>query len=144
MFVRWDGAGYDGTQGHGYRVSVCAGVSCSKTDATLELVTVHKIVADFRTDSTITSASLDAGTLWTGVQTADKVALFARHGKLASSLVVTTDHPGSAQYLIAGLAAGTYHLTVGGTPVVGSPFVVNAGDNSLYFESTAGSISIAR
>jgi len=53
----------------------------------------------------------------------------------------TTSHSGTAQYLIAGLAAGTYQVTVGRNPVLGGT-TVSDGDNTLYFESTAGAVVI--
>jgi len=144
IFVTWDGSGYSGAQGHSNRVSVCAGTSCAATDSTLEVVTVHKIVGSFNTDSTLTSTPLSADSSWTGVQTVDKVGLFARGGVLRTSLNVATTHSGTAQYLIAGLAPGIYSVSVGGSAVAGSPFTVRDNDNSLYFESVAGAISITR
>src|SRR5262249_14782394 len=144
IFVTWDGAGYSGAQGHSNRVAVCAGTSCGATDSTLELVTVHKIVGDFNTDTTLTSTMLNPDSNWTGIQTLDKVGLFARGGVLRTSLNVTTTHAGTAQYLIAGLAPGSYSVSVGGNAVAGSPFTVRDKDNSLYFESTAGAVSITQ
>jgi hypothetical protein len=143
MTLRWDGR-YTGGYGHTDRVSVCAGSGCGSAASTLESITVHKIVPDFNTDTSLTAAPLNPDSNWTGVQTADKVALFARGGVFKTSLAVTTTHAGTAQYLIAGLAAGVYSVTVAGTPAAGSPFTVTDGDNSLYFESPAGAVSISR
>jgi hypothetical protein len=46
--------------------------------------------------------------------------------------------------LISGLAAGSYTATVNGTAISGGPFTVVDNDNSLYFESAAGAVSVAR
>jgi hypothetical protein len=69
--------------------------------------------------------------------------LFARGGVTHANITgFTTTHSGTAQYLFAGLTPGSYAVTIGGTPVSGSPFTVAANDNSIEFESTAGSVSI--
>ena len=46
--------------------------------------------------------------------------------------------------MIAGLAAGSYAVTLNGSAVSGSPFTVANGDNSLYFESAAGAILVVQ
>ena len=57
---------------------------------------------------------------------------------------VTTSHPGTAQYVVAGLAPGTYKASAERhrLPTLPGNGLVNAGDNSLSFASTAGNISI--
>lgn len=81
----------------------------------------------------------------TAVQIADssspKVAVFGRQGANLTGAAFTSTHSGTAQYVIAGLAPGTYNVTVGGSTVV-SGATVSANDNSLYFESTAGSVTV--
>jgi hypothetical protein len=57
-------------------------------------------------------------------------------------MAFTTTHSGTAQYVITGLTAGSATVTVNSTPVTGSPFTVASGDNSLTFNSTAGTVSI--
>jgi diaminopimelate epimerase len=83
----------------------------------------------------------------TAVQIADsgspKVAVFARQGVTLTQASFTSTHSGIAQYVIAGLAPGTYNVTVGGGTVV-SGATVSANDNSLYFESTAGAVVATR
>ncbi len=140
VFVRDDSNTFTGANGHTHRVSICAGSSCGATAGTLEAVIVHKVAGSLA-DTTLTSAALNPDANWTGVQTADKVVLFARGGALPSAASFTTTHSGSAQYLVAGLAAGAYSVTVNGSTVL-AVTVVTSGDNSLYFESTAGAVSI--
>ena len=57
-----------------------------------------------------------------------------------SDLSFTTTHSGTAQYLVAGMAPGNYNVSVNGTTVASCS--VNANDNTLYFESTAGLVQI--
>ena len=146
VFVRWDGSAYAGGNGHANRVSFCADPAstgaCGATASRLEMILVHKVAT--QPDTTLTASALNPDANWTGVQTADKVVLFARNGSTPVNVTTfTTTHSGTAQYLIAGLAPGTYSVTVGSATVV--PFAtVSAGDNTLYFESTAGSVSITR
>ena len=87
-----------------------------------------------------------AGGNCTAVQIADssspKVAVFARQGVTLTGAAFTSTHSGTAQYLIAGLAPGNYSVSVNGTTVVSS-VTVNANDNTLYFESTAGAVQIS-
>lgn len=134
--VTCDGTTYTGNNGHAYRVTA------SSLTGALDYIEVFKVTQDYTTDSTLTATALTPDANWTGVQTADKVAMFARGGVLRSSLAVTTTHSGTAQYLIAGVAAGTVSVSMNGTPVTGSPFTVADGDNTIYFESTAGDLSL--
>jgi hypothetical protein len=107
----------------------------------MELIQVHKIATQPDTSLTVSPLNPDAN--WTGVQTTDKVALFARHGSTYSTLAgFTTTHSGTAQYLFAGFTPGTYTITINGTAVPGSPFTVSANDNTIPFESTSGVVSI--
>jgi len=140
IFVRDDGSTYTGANHHTHRVSICGGSACGASVAAADYVIVHKVTASMA-DTTLTAAALNPNVNWTGVQTADKVALFARGGQTYGGLSFTTTHSGTAQYLIAGLAPGTYNVTVNGSPVMAGTRV-NSGDNTLYFESTAGAVSI--
>jgi hypothetical protein len=145
--LRWDGSTYPGNGqqysnalGHTDRVSVCAGSSCGSAAGKLETVTVHKVTSN--TDTTIDATALNStDSKWTGVQAEGKVAMFARDGQLLTRLDFTSSHAGAGQYLISGMKAGTYNVHVNGAVVV-SGGVVNDGDNSLYFESPSGGISI--
>jgi hypothetical protein len=135
--LKWDGT-YEGGYGHTNRVRVCSGASCGAAAAKLETVTVHKITSSL-SDTTLTAGPLNV-TGWTGVQTEGKVAMFSRGGQLRNALAFPTSHSGTAQYLIAGLAPGTYSVHVNAVPVTTS--AVGDDDNSLYFESTSGAVSI--
>jgi len=100
-----------------------------------------------RTDQTLNCPSTWTQTNWfiaqcAGANTAMVVAL-ARGGTTYSAISgFTTTHSGTAQYLFGGLTAGTYTVTVAGTPVTGSPFTVGAGDNSIEFTSAAGAVVV--
>ena len=152
VFVNYDGHTYSGANGHTERVAICADASSTGacgaiTQSGLEVITVHKIAT--QPDTTLTTTALNPDGNWTGVQIQDAtvaggaVVLFARHGSTYSTLTgFTTTHTGTAQYLFAGLTAGTYTVTVNSVGVPGSPFTVGANDNTLYFESTKGTVSI--
>ena len=140
VFVRDDNNAFTGANGHTHRVSICAGSSCGSTANTLEAILVHKVAGSL-SDTTLTASALNPNANWTGVQTTDKVVLFTRGGTLQSTASFNTTHSGTAQYLIAGLAPGAYNVTVNSSTVV-TGAVVASGDNTLYFESTAGSVSI--
>jgi len=152
IFVRDDGSSYPGAQGHTHRVSICAGNDCDSAANTLEAIIVHKVAT--QPDTNLTAKLLTADWKWTGVQTQDKVVLFARYGNTPVTATIRTDHPGIAQYLIAGLQGGlvyrVYRITAprqprggsrGGEPIPGYEVVrqpVADGDNTLYFEAPAG------
>jgi hypothetical protein len=144
VFVQWDGSSYSGAGGHTNRVSVCADSAstgaCGATGQTrLEVIQVHKVATQPDTSLTVTALNPDAN--WTGVQTTDKVVLFARGGTTQTALTgFTTTHSGTAQYLIGGLTTGVYTVTVGG--VVKWTGAVADGDNSVEFESTSGSVIV--
>lgn len=72
--------------------------------------------------------------------TTPKVAAFATGGSTITALNFTTTHSGTGQYLVAGLTAGTYTVTAPSGPF---SCTVAANDNTIYFESTAGAVSIA-
>jgi hypothetical protein len=81
------------------------------------------------------------------VQIADssspKVACFARQGATLTGMTVTTTHSGTAQYVLSGLQAGTISsVTMNGSAISGAPTSIAANDNSAYFESTAGALSV--
>jgi len=140
--LRWDGTTFTGSQGHAYRVSVCAGSVCGGTAARTDYLTIHKIAT--QPDAALNVTSLSAGSNWLVAQTTDKVAAFARGGALQTSFFANTTFPaGTAQHLIAGLDDQyTYDVSVGGAPVLNAATVA-AQDNSLYFEAASGALSIS-
>lgn len=137
----WDGSGYAGapTPSHAYRVSIYGGGSVGGTATSLEHVDVFKVAT--QPDATLSATALNPDANWTGAQTADKVALFSRGGVTHSSLAVTTSHSGTAQYILAGVTAGTATVTMNGSSVTGSPFAVDS-NGVIAFESTAGALSL--
>jgi len=140
VVVRDDGSGYTGANGHTHRISICGGSACGTAVSVTDYMIVHKVSASM-SKTTLTAAALNPNANWTGVQTTDKVAMFARGGQTYGGLSFTSTHSGIAQYLIAGLTPGTYNVMVSGIPVLlNAP--VNAGDNTLYFESVAGTVVV--
>jgi hypothetical protein len=134
------------------RVRTCAssdGATCNSSATTYEAIAVHLPTSSSGSMPTITQPTCTGtGGNCAAVQIADssspKVAMFARQGALIAGASFTSTHSGTAQYVLAGLATGTWTVTVGGTGVTGSPFTVNANDNTLYFESTAGAVVASR
>ena len=99
-------------------------------------------------DTTLTTLDLNPDSNWTGVQAQGAVSaavyLGARGGVTHSTVTnFTTTHSGTGQYIIQGLTPGTYTITMNSTPVSGSPFTVGTNDNTAYFESTSGTVSIS-
>jgi hypothetical protein len=137
---------YADGMGHTDRVSICAGSSCGATVSTFESLVAHKITASLA-DTTLTTTALNPDANWFGVQATgantSSVFVGARGGVTNATMSgFTTTHSGTAQYLLGGLTAGTYTVTVNSSPVSGSPFTVGANDSSIYFESTAGTVSV--
>jgi hypothetical protein len=100
----------------------CKGVTCTMPNIVQDPAATHRIIE-------IQGSS-------------PKVAAFPIAGGAYSGLKFTSTHSGIAQYLIAGLGAGSYSVSVNGSTLPGSPFSVSDGDNTLYFESAAGNISV--
>ncbi len=135
---------YPGGLGHTHRVSVCAGSSCGAAASSFESLTVHKVAQNLG-DTTLTATVKLTDADWYGVQTSDKVVVLARGGVTHSTMAgFTTNHSGTAQYLLGGVTPGVYDVTIGGTPVTGSPFTVpSVKDASIAFESTAGVVAFS-
>jgi hypothetical protein len=127
--------------GWSHRVSLCGGPACGWTVSRFRALIVHKIAQNL-SDTTLTATPIVPDSNWFGVQTKDKVAIFGVGGIHSTMAGFTTTHSGTAQYLFGGLTPGTYAITINGLPVTGSPFAVAAGDNSIHFESTAGTVSM--
>ena len=138
--------------GQTFRVSICAGAGrdaagCDPANRQAEFLVVHMPaeapvgeaaagLADHRDRPEFRGVAIGGA--------APKVALFARNGALhdrVSSFVVPEG--GVMQVLIAGLEPGTYDVMKDGTAVA-SGLKVNAGDNSLYFESSGGRFAVVR
>ena len=139
---------YSGGNGYTHRFTVAGGSSVGALVSSFSSVAVSKIMSSL-SDTTLTTSDLNPDSNFTGVQACGAIScavyLRARGGKTYSSIAgFTTSHTGTAQYLIGGLTAGTYAVTVNSSPVTGSPFTVGTGDNSLYFESTAGAVAVSQ
>jgi hypothetical protein len=131
--------------GHTTKISACSGTvgTCDPAATKYEMVIVHKPFWG-TTDPGITVSQLSPDANWTGVQTEDKVALFARNGSKQLTVTdFTTTHSGTAHYVLTGLVPGSYAITKGGSGVSGSPFTVVDGVNTAEFLSTAGLIHIS-
>ena len=140
-FVRDDGVSYTGGQGHTHRVSICGG-ACGSTASVLESLVVHKITGTLG-DTVLTAKALTPDPKWMGIQTLDKVALFARNGVTPIFVNVQTDHTGIAQYLVAGLQQGfTYRVYHNDNDSDVIRQMVLENDNTLYFEAPAGTYLI--
>jgi hypothetical protein len=141
---------YTGGVGQTFRVSICAGSGtdasgCDTTNTQAEFLVVHMPAAN-------QSATLPPMDLITSIDpnfrgleiggAAPKVALFARNGALNNGVSnFTAQYPGTIQFLVSGLAAGRYSVWKDGTQIAASLAVADR-DNSLYFESAAGTFSI--
>jgi hypothetical protein len=73
-----------------------------------------------------------------------KVAAFATGGSVGNTaLHVTTTHSGTGQYLVTGLSPGTYSVSLNSASILSNQ-TVNSGDDTLYFESSSGSIAVTQ
>ena len=145
----------NGTPGMGniqqyYTCPSSSGASCNTSASSFEQIAVHLPTTSTSPTMPVISQPICAGTggNCTVVDIQDtnypKVAVFARQGVLLSGVAFASTHAGAAQYLIAGLAAGTYTVNYNGSAIAGSPFTVAGGDNTLYFESNSGSYNVAQ
>ena len=137
---------YVGGSGYTHRITIAGGSSVGANVTTFNVLAEHKLMQNL-TDTTLATTALNPDANWTGSQVcgATSCAVFVgalggtAHGTMTG---FTTTHSGTAQYLFGGLTAGTYTVTVNSAAVTGSPFTVGANDNSIYFESTAGTVSV--
>lgn len=141
---------YTGGNGDTFRVSICAATTaspsvCNTANTAANWIVVHMPVTG--TSNALpameTLATIDSDHVGVEIDgTSPKVAVFPLDGTLWTGANFTTAHSGTAQYLVTGLQAGTYDVTVGGSPVL-TGATVAANDNSLYFESTSGSVVVS-
>ena len=141
---------YTGGNGDTFRVSICAATTaspsvCNTANTAANWIVVHMPVTG--TSNALpameTLATIDSDHVGVEIDgTSPKVAVFPLDGTLWTGANFTTAHSGTAQYLVTGLQAGTYDVTVGGSPGL-TGATVAANDNSLYFESTSGSVVVS-
>lgn len=139
---------YSGGGGYTYRTYVCAENaaapgSCNASSTQGEWIVVHKPTTTL--SDTMPALTQPPAANFRVVQindaTSPKVAVFAVSGNTYASVSFTTTHAGTAQYVIAGLTAGTYNVTLNGSPIATNQSVAD-GDNTLYFESGSGNIGV--
>ena len=141
--------GVSGATNRQYLCPSVNGTSCNNSATSFEMIAVHKPSTNSNDSMSTISQDLCVATGGNCTVTeimdssSPKVAVFARQGALLTTASFITIHAGTAQYLIAGLLAGTYSVTVNGSTVA-SGVAVNAGDNTLYFESTSGSVVVTQ
>ena len=138
---------YSGGNGFTFRAYMCPssnGTTCDASQTTGEWIGVFEPING--TSGSMPTLTQPTATNFRVVQIADgttpKVAAFAQSGTTYNALSFTSTHSGTGQYLVAGMSPGTYTVTVGGTPVSGSPFSVYAGDNTIYWESGSGAVQV--
>lgn len=144
LFTDRNDGSYPGGNGYTFRTTYCVtadDATCSANAAGMEALIVHRISAGTG-DTSLSSRLLTLPNEWAGVETPDAVALFARHGATPTYLPeFRAQHSGTARYLVAGLAPGTYDVFREGLPIL-TGVQVAAADHSIYFESEAGPIYI--
>ena len=97
-------------------------------------------------DTTLTTSAFSPSG-WYGGQfcgaTSCGVAMFTLANTTQTSLSITSTHAGTAQYLVGGLAAGSYTVHC---PSCGAGLALTtaSGDGSVYFESSSGAISLSQ
>jgi len=145
-----DNINFSYTGGNGYTCRVRTAASSDGSTANSSATAYESIVVHLPcngtgcTMPTITQPSCTAtGGNCAAVQIADsgypKVAVFARAGVTLTGVSFTTTHSATAQYLIMGLAPGSYTVTDGSGS---TPCTVIANDNTCYFESVSGAVTI--
>ena len=142
---------YTGHNGLTNRLYSCQGTNgtCNASATSFEEIVVHQPVnGTSGTMPTLTSPTCTGtGGNCAVTQIADsgypRVAMFARQGALLTGSSFTTTHSGTAQYLIAGLSPGTYQVVLNGSTILSNQTVAT-GDNTLYFESSSGSIAVTQ
>lgn len=139
---------YTGGSGYTFRAYLCPssnGSTCDATKTNAEWIGVFEPVNG--TGGSMPALTQLPATNFRVVQVADstspKVAAFAQSGNTYSAVSFTTSHSGTGQYLIAGLAPGTYNVTLNGSALLSNQAVVS-GDNTLYFESASGLITVSQ
>ncbi len=139
---------YTGSNGFTYRVRSCASTDGNTRNAgatAFEELVVHEPVNG--NSGSMPSLTQLPATNFRVVQIADattpKVAAFAQGGNSYSSVSFTSTHSGTGQYLVAGLSPGTYSVQLNGSTLLANQTVAT-GDNTIYFESSSGNISVSQ
>jgi hypothetical protein len=150
--VNTDGANgtYPGGNGTTYRVRSCASANGSTPNASataFEEIVVHQPIngtsGSMPPQTQITPTVGAARIVQIADPTTPKVAAFATGGNTITALSFTSTHSGTGQYLVAGLTAGSYSVTVNGSAIATNQ-TVSQNDNTLYFESSSGTVSVTQ
>lgn len=107
--LNWAGAT---SPGNAYKLEIFAGITVGGTATVLEAGQVYCVLTQPTTSCPVSVLSPDSN--WTGINTADKAALFAINGVTQSILTpvsVTMTNPGFV--FLGNITAGSYHLQVG-------------------------------
>jgi hypothetical protein len=152
-YVQNSNGTYTGGNGCTFRVSLCAATTsqpstCNASNTTAEFAVVHEPVAGSGDTMPATAMLTTIDGNHRGIEingTSPKVFVYpiTMLASTDTSATFTTTHSGIAQYVVAGLAAGTYNVTVNGSSVV-SGATVSTGDTTLYFESTSGAVAVSQ
>jgi hypothetical protein len=133
---------YPNGQGYTHRFTIAGGASVGASVSKYQVVTCHKLMSSL-TDTAFVTAAINPDSNWTGAAcggaNSTGVALFALGGTMHSSITgfsVSSSLP--VDWMVEGLSAGAYSVTVGGVAVSGSPFTVIDGDNSIEFSTSGG------
>jgi hypothetical protein len=132
---------YSGGNGWTHRFEIGGGASAGAKVSGMTSVVGHKLMSNL-SDTTFTPTDLNPDGNWTGVKLAGAnstgVVLFGRNGVHNSISGFTAASAAPVDWMFIGVAPGMYAVTVGGTPVAGSPFNVTAGSNTIFFRTTSG------
>ena len=137
------------TSKYGKRLAVCAsadGTTCDATNTAADFLVVHQLSSDPNAAQLAVSgvATIDAG--FRGVEIGGPnpaVAVFPKVGATHDASSFATSHRGTAQYLVAGLEAGSYDVSRAGSGVFVNDQAVGA-DGTLYFTSVSGAFTVTR
>lgn len=132
-----------------YCVAMCAsttGSSCNSSNTEGQFITVHMPVAGSGNSLPTMEIIGTIDSNHTGVEidgSSPKVAVFPLAGTTYTSASYTSGYSGTGQNLVAGLTPGIYSVTVNSSTVASNVSVTSTSD-SLYFESTSGSVVVTQ
>jgi len=146
---------YSGGNGYTNRITVNAGSSAgASVTGEQTWMSVNKVMSSL-SDTTFTTASFQPDSNHFGASGCGAFSCsvlvkglnntsYSTLRAFTPTLVLGSTH--NVYWLLADLNPGSYNVTVGGTPVTGSPFTVGAGDGTIYFSTsgTPGSVVLSQ
>jgi hypothetical protein len=136
-----NGVTYSGGQGYSHRFTVAGGAAVGANVSKFASVTCHKVMSTL-SDTAFATFDINPDSNWTGAgctgANSTGIAIFAVNSLHNSMSSFFTSFSGAADWMIVGLSPGTYNVMIGGSPVTGGPFIVAAGDATIYFNTTGG------